>query len=45
MCVATIKLKKQIRNLWFISTHALTLEVSEKDENIREEFMGPSIIQ
>ena len=38
--VATIKLGKQIRNLKFISTYAPTLEVSENDENIREEFYG-----
>ena len=40
MCVATIKLEKQSRNLKFISTYTPTLEVSEKDENIREEFNG-----
>ena len=39
-CVAIIKLEKQIRNLKFISTHAPTLEVSEKEENIRKEFYG-----
>ena len=39
-CVAAIKLEKQNRNLKFISTYAPTLEVSEKDENIREEFYG-----
>ena len=39
-CVTTIKLEKHSRNLKFISTYAPTLEVSEKDENIREEFYG-----
>ena len=40
-CVATIKLEKHNRNLLkFISTYAPTLEVCEKDENIREEFYG-----
>ena len=32
--VVTIKLEKHNRNLKFIPTYALTLEVSEKDENI-----------
>ena len=40
MCVATLKLEKQNRNLNFISLYAPTLEISEKDENIREEFYG-----
>ena len=40
ICVATIKLEKQNRNLKFLSTYAPTLEVSEKDENISEEFSG-----
>ena len=36
--VATIKLEKQNRNLKVIYTYAPTLEISEKDENMREEF-------
>ena len=36
--VPTIKLEKYNINLKFISTYAPTLEVSEKNENIREEF-------
>ena len=36
-----IKLEKQNRNVKFISTYAPALEVSEKDENIKEEFYGP----
>ena len=40
VCVATIKLEKYNRNFKFISTYAPALEVSEKDENIREEFYG-----
>ena len=39
-CVATFKLEKQNRNLKPISKYAPTLEVSEKDENIGEEFYG-----
>ena len=39
ICVVTIKLEKHNKNLKFISTYAPTLEVSEKDENIRE-FYG-----
>ena len=43
--VPTIKLQKQNRNLRFISTYAPTLEVSEKDENIREELYWASKTQ
>ena len=38
--MARIKLEKHNRNLKFISRYAPTLGVSEKDENIREEFYG-----
>ena len=40
ICVPTIQLEKQNKNLKFISTYAPTLEGGEKDENIREEFYG-----
>ncbi len=38
VCMATIRLEKDKRNLNFISTYAPTLEVSEKNENIRKEY-------
>ena len=37
-CMATIWLEGQRRKLHFISTYAPTLQVSEKHENIREEY-------
>ena len=39
-CAAALKLEKQNINLMFLSTYVPTLEVSEKDEYIREEFYG-----
>ncbi len=38
ICVATISLEKERRNLSFISTYAPTLDVSEKHEEIREQY-------
>ena len=40
ICVATIKLEKHNRNLKFIFAYGPSPEVSEEDENIREEFYG-----
>ena len=45
ICVTTIKLEKQNRNLKFIFTHAPRLEVSERDEISEKKFIGPSTIQ
>ena len=42
ICVASIKLEKQNRNLKFISTCAPTLEVSEKDDKYQRRILwGP----
>ena len=38
ICKATIKLENENRNLVFISAYAPTLEVSEKNKNIRDRF-------
>ncbi len=38
ICVATIKLEREKRDLKFISAYAPTLETCEKNEDISEEF-------